>query len=229
MVPAQSLISVLKLPPFKASSQPRHPMRTLLLPCLLFFFGAAMRAASAPPSASVDAMTAITTLREGLIDSFVKADIERLLTFLDPEVIVTWQNAEVCRGPEAVRAYYQRMMTGPNRVVREVKAAPEVAGRQVYDDWAISWGNLRDHFVLTDGSDLPFNTVFTATIAKHGDRWLVRGFHASVNAFENPVLGLAIKKVAWRVGLGALVLGVVIGLILARTFRRPSSKPAAAT
>jgi hypothetical protein len=122
-----------------------------------------------------------------------------------------------------VRAYYQRMMTGPNRVVREVKAAPEVAGRNVYEDWAISWGNLRDHFVLTDGSDLPFNTVFTATIAKRGDRWLVRGFHASVNAFDNPVLGLAIRKVAWRVGIGALVIGLLAGVILARILRR---KPA---
>src|SRR5688572_33484777 len=106
--------------------QPRHPMRTLLLPLLLFCSTAFLPAASAPPPANLDATAAITQLREGLIDSFVKADIDRLLTFLDPDVVVTWQNAEVCRGPEAVRAYYQRMMTGPSRVVREVKASPEV-------------------------------------------------------------------------------------------------------
>ena len=35
-----------------------------------------------------------------------------------------------------------------------------------------AWGNLSDHFVLTNGSDLPFNSVFTATIAKRGDRRL---------------------------------------------------------
>ena len=174
---------------------------------------------AAPPSASVDAIAAITTLREGLVDSFVKADIDRLLTFLDPDVVVTWQNAEVCRGPEAVRAYYQRMMTGPDRVVREVRAEPEILGRHVYGDWAISWGNLHDRFVLTDGADLPFNTVFTATIARRGDRWLVRGFHASVNAFNNPVLGVAIKKTAWRVGLGALAMGLLLGFVLARVLR----------
>jgi ketosteroid isomerase-like protein len=203
-------------------------MRTLLLSLLLLSCTTpGLQGASAPPPAAVDATTAITTLREGLIDSFVNADIDRLLTFLDPDVVVTWQNAEVCRGPEEVRAYYQRMMTGPDRVVREVKASPEVTGRHVYDDWAISWGNLRDHFVLTDGSDLLFNTVFTATIAKRGDRWLVRGFHASVNAFDNPVLGLAIKKVAWRVGIGALAIGVVIGLIGARVSRRKPSPPGA--
>ena len=68
-------------------------MRTLLLPLVLICSTACLPAASAPPPANVDAMTAITTLREGLIDSFVKADIDRLLTFLDPDVIVTWQNA----------------------------------------------------------------------------------------------------------------------------------------
>ena len=202
-------------------------MRTLLLCLLVSFVSLAARAAVAPPPASADATAAITALREGLIDSFAKADIDRLLTFLDPDVVVTWQNAEVCRGPEAVRAYYQRMMTGPDRIVREVKATPEVIGRQVYGDWAISWGNLRDHFVLTDGSNLPFNTVFTATIAKRGDRWLVRGFHASVNAFDNPVLGTAMKKVAWRVGVGSLAMGLLIGFILGRLFRR--NAPAAAT
>ena len=204
-------------------------MRFLLLPCVLVWSATVFaQSASSPPPASDDASAAITKLREGLVDSFVKADIDRLLTFLDPDVVVTWQNAEVCRGPEAVRAYYQRMMTGPNRVVKEVKAAPEVIGRNVYNDWAISWGNLRDHFVLTDGSELPLNTVFTATIAKRGDQWLVRGFHASVNAFENPVMGLAIKKTAMRIGLSALVAGLLIGFMFARMLGAKPASPAVA-
>src|SRR4051812_15826305 len=81
-----------------------------------------------PAAPTPDATAAITELRVGIVESFVKSDIERLLTFLDPDVVVTWQNGEVCRGPQAVRAYYQRMMTGENRVVREVKADPEVVG-----------------------------------------------------------------------------------------------------
>jgi ketosteroid isomerase-like protein len=207
------------------------PLRTLLVLVSLVLApvaSAQTTAVSNPPPASVDANAAIATLREGLIDSFVKADIERLLTFLDPDVVVTWQNGEVCRGPEAVRAYYQRMMTGPDRVVREVKASPEVIGRNVYGDWAVSWGNLRDHFVLTDGAELPFNTVFTATIAKRGDRWLVRGFHASVNAFDNPVLGLAIKKTAVRTAAVTLVVGFLVGFLIARTGGRKTSPPSPA-
>jgi len=202
-------------------------MRKLPLAVLLVWSATAF-AQPAPANApsTLDAAEAITVLRTGLVDSFVKGDIERLLTFLDPDVVVTWQNGEVCRGPDAVRAYYQRMMTGANRVVREVKAAPEVIGRHIYGDWAVSWGNLHDHFMLTDGSELAFNTVFTATIAKRGDRWLVRGFHASVNAFDNAVLKLAITRTAWRIGLLGAILGLALGYLLAR---RLTAKPAPAS
>jgi ketosteroid isomerase-like protein len=169
---------------------------------------------------SDDAAAAIMRLREGLVSSFQKGDIDGLLTHLDADVVVTWQNGEVCRGPEAVRAFYARMMTGEKRIVREIKSEPEVLGRQVHGDWAVSWGNLHDHFVLSDGSDLPFNSVFTATIAKRGDRWLVTAFHTSVSAFENPVLALATRKTALWLGLGGGGAGLLLGFVAARLTAR---------
>ena len=180
---------------------------------------------SPSPADTDEATAAITRLREGLVTSFTKGDIDGLLSRLDPNVIVTWQNGEICRGPEAVRAFYTRMMTGDQRVVREIKSEPEVLGRHVYGDWAVSWGNLHDHFVLTDGSDLPFNSVFTATIAKRGDRWLVTAFHTSVSAFENPVLALATRKTALWLGLGGGAAGLLLGLIGARLLARKKSAP----
>src|ERR1700677_1587949 len=165
-----------------------------------------------PPSDETTA--AITTLREGLIDSFNKGDIDKLLTYLDPDAVVTWQNGEICKGPDEVKAFYQRMMTGDNRIVREVKAAPEVTGRHVYGDWGVSWGNLHDHFVLMDGRDLQMNSTFTATIAKRGDRWLVVAFHTSVNAFDNPVMSLAIQKTGMWIGIAGAVAGLLLGLLI---------------
>lgn len=170
-----------------------------------------------------DAEAGIAQLRAGLIDSFVKADIDRLLTYLAPDVVVTWQNGEICHGPEEVRAYYNRMMKGDKPVVREVKADPQILGRQLYGDWAVSWGNLHDHFILTDGRDLALNSVFTITTAKRGDRWLVTGYHASVNAFDNPVLGLAMRKVALWAGLGGVVAGIVLALIGCRVFGKKAA------
>jgi ketosteroid isomerase-like protein len=177
-------------------------------------------ATAQPGAAPSDADQAITRLREGLVDSFNKGDIDRLLTFLDTNAVVTWQNGEVCEGSAAVKAYYDRMMKGDHPVVSKVSADPKVLGRHVQGDWAISWGELNDHFVLTDGSDLPLNSRFTATIAKRGDDWKVSAFHVSVNAFNNPVIGLAVKKIGVIGGIGGLVTGVLIGAIATSLFRR---------
>lgn len=162
-----------------------------------------------------DPMTAINSLRTELVDSFNKGDLDRLLSHLSPDVVITWQNGEVCRGPEQVRAYYNKMMTGPDKVVASVKSDPQVTDRHIHGDWAVSYGVMNDHFTLTDGSDIPMNSKFTATIARSGDAWKITSFHLSVNAFDNAILGVAIRKTAtWSIiiaGLLALVVGIVIG------------------
>src|SRR4029079_5669547 len=105
------------------------------------------RPAAAPTAVSADDPTqAIGQLRQELIDSFSKGDLDRLLSPLDPDVVITWQNGEVCRGPAAVRAYYDKMMKGPERRVEKVSADPKVDDRHVYGDWAVSWGSMNDHF-----------------------------------------------------------------------------------
>jgi ketosteroid isomerase-like protein len=163
---------------------------------------------------------AITQLREGLIDSFNHGDIDRLITYLDTNAVVTWQNGEVCEGPAAVKAYYERMMKGDHPVVSKVTSDPKVLGRHIQGDWAVSWGNLNDTFVLADGRELPLNSQFTATIAKRGDHWLVAAFHVSVNAFNNPIMVLAVKKISITVGIGGLVIGCVVGWVIASILRR---------
>ena len=167
-----------------------------------------------------DPTTAINLLRTELVDAFNKGDLDRLLSHLDPDVIVTWQNGEVCRGPAAVRAYHAKMMSEPNHIVSKLTANPVVDGRHVYGDWAVSWGNLGDEYVLNDGSTFKFDSRFTATIARRGDVWKITSFHASVNAFNNPILTTAARKVGTWAGVGGAVSGVLVGaaitFILAR-------------
>jgi ketosteroid isomerase-like protein len=196
-------------------------MKSFALVATLFLAGTLATSAQTTISGTTEDDAAIIRLREGLIDSFNRSDIDGLLGFLDPDVVVTWQNGEVCQGPAEVKAYYDRMMKGDKPIVRKVTASPKVLGRQFHGAWAVSWGELNDNFELTDGRQLNFNSCFTATIAKRGDRWLVTAYHASINAFDNPVLSLAVKKVATIAVLGGAVAGLLIGLVLARFLRRP--------
>ena len=193
----------------------------VIVSILVFFSVTGLAQVGQPTDAEVD--QAITHLREGLVDSFNRGDIDRLLTYLDTNAVVTWQNGEVCQGPGAVKAYYERMMKGDHPVVSKVTADPKVLGRHVQGEWAVSWGNLNDHFTLTDGRELPLNSHFTATIAKRGDHWLVSAFHVSVNAFENPIMALAIKKISMIAGIGGLVVGGLVGAFIVSRLRRPKN------
>ena len=181
-------------------------------------FGALAQTNGVP--GTLDPTEAITRLREGLVESFNKGDLDRLLSHLDTNVVVTWQNAEVSLGREGVREYYHKMMRGERPIVSEVKASPEVLGRHVFGDWAVSWGRMNDVFRLTDGTELAFDSRFTATIARRGDRWQVIAFHASVDAFDNAVLTTAIKKVGRTVGWLGAGVGVLLGILFAKLFGR---------
>jgi ketosteroid isomerase-like protein len=193
--------------------------KTLVILAFIFTWIAA-RGQGSTPVVDPNAEQAITHLREGLVESFNHDDIDKLLTYLDPNAVVTWQNGEVCEGAAAVKAYYQRMMKGDHPVVKKVSADPKVIGRHFQGDWAVSWGDLNDRFILADGSELPLNSHFTATIARRGDRWLVVAFHASVNAFENPVMYMAIKKASMVSGVVALLVGLLVGVLGTLLLRR---------
>ena len=167
--------------------------------------GVARAQTSQPVDAALDAM------RADLIDSFAKGDLPRLLSHLDDGVVVTWQNGEVCRGPGAVQAYYEKMMTAPGHIVRAVHADPRVADRHVYGDWAVSTGSMNDTFELTDGATYAMDSRFTAVTARRGAAWKIVAFHVSANTFDNAVLHAAVAKTATYAGVGAGVVGLAVG------------------
>jgi len=100
--------------------------RRLILASVLFAVVSIAHGQATQPVTEPDALKAINLLRTELVDSFNKGDVNRLLSHLDPDVIVTWQNGEVCRGPQAVKAYYERMLVGPNSVLVDVQARSQL-------------------------------------------------------------------------------------------------------
>jgi ketosteroid isomerase-like protein len=160
----------------------------------------------------------INALRLRMVDAFNKGDIDALIGSLSPDVVVIWQSGEVNQGPEAVRQYYNRMIKGPDSVVKSVSFSPAVEGRHFYGSTAVSYGSLNDHLTLRDGRDLPFNSRWSASLEKTSSgKWLLTSFHVSANIFENPLT----RMVAHRIGMWAAAGGLVIGFIAgALIFRR---------
>ncbi|MEO5803287.1 MAG: nuclear transport factor 2 family protein [Verrucomicrobiota bacterium] len=156
-------------------------------------------------------------LRDGLLAAMNKSDIEATLQFLHTNVVVTWHNAEVSRGHEGVRAYNNRVMTGPSKIVESFKCDVKVDElTSLYGDkTGICYGSSDEHFVLVGGKKLDLKGRWTATLVKENGRWLIASLHASTNLFDNVMLDIA-KKTAWIAAIASLLLGIVGGWLIGR-------------
>lgn len=162
----------------------------------------------------------LRALRDDMVDAVAKRDTPRLLSHLHPNVVVTWQNAEVSRGHAGVRAYLDRMLQGDNRIVDQFTTQPTVDELTILygGDAGIAFGSSADHFQLHNGPAFDLASRWTATLVKDEGVWKVAAFHASTNLFDNPVTQAARRYLIWT-GVGALIVGLVIGAIIMRLMR----------
>jgi ketosteroid isomerase-like protein len=159
----------------------------------------------------------LRALRGGLMDAVNKGDIERQLTYLTTNVVVTWHDAEVSRGHEGVREYYNRMMNGPNKVVADFHAEVNVDELTILygENTGIAFGSSVEHFKLTNGSSFDLKGRWTITMVKEDGRWLIASLHVSTNIFDNVMLDME-KKYAIRAICVALVIGIIVGWLIGR-------------
>ncbi len=187
-------------------------------PSLVF----ALALALAPVSRAEDPVhNELRAVRDGMLAGMNTGDIEAQLAYLHPNIVVTWHNAEVSRGRDGVRAYLDRMLKGPNKIVEKYGAEVNVDELSIVygSETAIAFGSAQEHFTLRGGKKFDLGGRWTATLVKEGGKWLVASLHTSDNIFDNPLLNAA-KEGVWLAGGGALVLGAFGGWVLGRRSRR---------
>ena len=174
----------------------------------------------------------LRSLMKEILESYNKGDLDKLIAAFDDEVVVTWQNGKVNKGPKEVKAYFEEMTKGPKRVVEKSTINPVPDELSIlYNDGktAVAWGNSKDHYLLTDGTEFDQDTRWSATVVKKDGKWKVVSVHISVNIFDNPVLHLAIKKTAIWVGSiaggGGLLVGLIVGAMIFRRRSKPTTAP----
>src|SRR6266436_6231514 len=151
-----------------------------LIAALMFLSLAALPVSSqAPPPKDEAVHNELRALRDGLIDAMNKGDIERELTYLHTNVVVTWHNAEVSRGREGVRAYYNRLKGGPNKLVDSFSAEVHVDELTILhgENCGISFGSSLEHFKLTSGRSFDLKGRWTSTLIKENGKWLIASLH----------------------------------------------------
>jgi len=198
-------------------------MKTTVWSLLLAGVFACLSAAAAEDDAKTEAVhNELRTLRDGLLEAMNKGDIERELTYLHTNAVVTWHNAEVSRGRDGVRAYYNRLTSGPEHMVESFSAQINVDELTILhgENTGISFGSSVEHFKLTNGRSFDLKGRWTATLVRENGRWLIGSLHVSTNIFDNVLLNLA-KKYGVRAASLALVAGGILGWLLGRR-RKPT-------
>jgi ketosteroid isomerase-like protein len=162
----------------------------------------------------------LRALRDGLLDAMNKGDVERELTYLHPNVVVTWHDATVSRGRDGVRQYMNRMLTGPDKEVDSFRADVNVDELTILygGDTGISFGSAVEHFKMKGGRTFDLPARWSATLVKENGRWLIANLHASDDLFDNPLLAMA-RRAAWWAGGIALIVGLALGFFLGRRRR----------
>ncbi len=159
----------------------------------------------------------LRAMRGALLAAITSQDIDKVLPLLHPDIVVTWQNGEVNRGHAGVRAFFERMgrqSFGGYKVPPEPDELTILHGGTT----GISFGRSVGQFNLL-GSSWEFENRWTATLVKQNGQWLVASYHVSWNALDNPLLNTATRSLAMAAG-GALLVGLALGMLLARRFRR---------
>ena len=159
----------------------------------------------------------LRALRTQVLDAIKAGDVERTLTYVHPNLVVTWQNQEVCRGREGLREFYNRMGKDAFRGYK-VDPIPDELTILYGGDTGISFGSSVAAYRLL-GKEYEFKNRWTATLVKENGRWLLASYHVSNNTLDNPLVNIAKRALYLAGGIG-LIVGLALGLLVARRRKR---------
>jgi len=160
----------------------------------------------------------LRALRTEVIDAITKGDIDSVLKRVHPNVVVTWQNNEVCRGHKGLREFFERMGKQAFKGYK-VPPTPDELTILYGGDTGVSFGQTVAEYKLF-GKDYELKSRWTATAVKENGRWFLASYHISTNVLDNPLLNTAKQALYVAAGV-ALLIGLGAGLLIARCCRSP--------
>ena len=168
-----------------------------------------------------DIHNALRALKATMTKALNERDLDTIVANVDPNVVFTTMNNDVCRGPEQIRAYFHKMLEAPDHIVKDVEVSFEADALTVLHggDTGIAWGTSNDTYELTNGDRFNIRGRWSCTMVRNGNRWVIASFHYSTNVFDNPILD-RYRSLLMLVGVGAALAGLVMGWLVARMMAR---------
>ncbi len=159
----------------------------------------------------------IHALRDRLLDAINKADFDKMTACLHPRAVITYQNAEVARGRDGVKAFQLKMTAGPEKIIESFHADVKTDDITLLPGGttAIATGSSAETCKMTRGPDLTLDARWTATLVRADGQWLVAALHCSTDLFKSPLIA-ATKKAGVTASIGSIIIGLIAGWFLGR-------------
>lgn len=150
-------------------------------------------------------------LKKDMQDALNELDVEKELTRVTEDAVFTTMNGDRAVGRENIRKYFEKMLKGPDSVVKKVTVNFEVdeLAHLYGDDAAVAFGTSKDQYLLKDGTEFVVEPKWSATMVRQNGKWLIASFHYSTNMFDNPIL-IAQRKMLL---IGGALLSIIFALI----------------
>ena len=188
---------------------------------ILFRMALALLTLSGSPQAAADdsreADRAALRDRLATIESALNDKaFEQVIPLLGEDSVLIFLNAEVARGVEQARAYFDKTLGSSNPILSDYTTKAVVAApARFIGDIAIADGSTQDTFVFANGSDMVIDTKWTVTLQKQDDDWKILQLQFSSNLFDNPLVNNAKNNLIMFTVISALA-GILIGFLAGR-------------
>lgn len=178
--------------------------------------------AGSAPASDVDAIhEELRGLRDRLVAAVNAKDPAAIIADVDDDILFTAMNNEVVHGKDEARAYYEKMLVGSQRIVKDMSLSVEVDDLSTLladGDVAMAAGSSVAHFDMMVGDSFDVPLRWTATLNRTDEGWKVAAIHFSANIFDNPVSG-GFQTFAYIVGGIMLLIGLILGWLIGRRRR----------
>ncbi len=182
----------------------------MLLFAILLSATSFARAQEIPPEDP--AHSELRALRGEVLNAITTGDFDKVLTFVHPNAVITWQNNEVCRGHKGLTEFMNRM---GKEAFKNYKLPPTPDELTIfYGNTGLSFGKTIAQYKIL-GKEFEMTSRWTATLVKENGRWLLAGYHVSTNALDNPLLNAAKNALYWMGGIAGLI-GLAIGWLFGK-------------
>ena len=137
--------------------------------------------------------------------------IDALAPLMARQFVITTVDGRTFRDLAGFKAYIDELY---GTKVQSIEFHPEAAELTQFigPDAGLSWGKSTDIYTFKDGDKRTMTSHWTAVVQRQDGRWKIAALHISVNVLDNPVVE-SIKRYSRLAAAGALVIGLLVGLI----------------